>query len=86
VSETTLSSPQEVELVSETVSRTEDLPVEPEVRENRPQTPQLDTAQELKQMLAGFMTAIQQSVKAELSTHQESVRADLNSHQELGQI
>jgi hypothetical protein len=28
--ETTLSSPQEVELVSETVSRTEDLPVEPE--------------------------------------------------------
>jgi hypothetical protein len=33
-------------------------------------------------MLEGFMTAIQQSVKAELSTHQESVWADLISHQE----
>jgi hypothetical protein len=58
------------------------LTIEPEVRENCPQTPQLNTAQGLKQMLAGFMTAIQQSVKAELSSHQETVRADLNSHQE----
>jgi hypothetical protein len=54
------------------------LRIEQEFREKGPQKPPPEAKEELKQMLAGFMTAIQQCNQQ----YQETIRADLNSHQE----
>jgi hypothetical protein len=60
------------------MSRPDVSTLEQEVRENRPQTLLPDATEDLKQMLAGFMTAIQQSNKQ----YQETIRAYLNNHQQ----